>query len=253
MWHKALPLLLLLHGAAGAGERLIDIPSRGSVVPILELSRDGTVAQVVVALAGGSGQRGLHNLSMDDLPDDPETPIGAWRQLAQRVGAVVLVDTAQDHPVLEMAERQGDQHRQDIAAVLDAMRKRHPAARLVLFGSSNGAYSVAMLAKSLASMVDAAILVNGNSDAWYEMRHVAQPVLGVHHRRDACLLFRDSYAKAKFYPLIVVDDPAQPKPNPYGARDCGPASAHALHGRRARTFAAIGDWLADGTLREKVD
>jgi pimeloyl-ACP methyl ester carboxylesterase len=253
MWHKAL-LLLLLHGAAGAGELLIDIPSRGkTVVPVLELARDGEVAQVVVALAGGSGQRGLHGLSLDDLPSDPESPFGAWRQLAQRVGAVVLVDTAQDHPVLEMLDRSLQDHQQDISAVLAAMHLRHPKARLVLLGSSNGAYSVALLASSLATQVGAAILINGNSEAWSEVRFAKQPVLGVHHRRDACLLFRDSYPKAKFYPLIIVDDPAQPRPNPYAARNCGPTSAHALHGRRARTFAAIGDWLVDGTLRENVD
>jgi hypothetical protein len=255
MWHKALPLLfILLPGAAGAGELLIDIPSRpGALVPVLELTRSGPVSQVVVALAGGSGQRGLHNMSMDDLPTDPESPVGAWRQLAQRVGAVVLVDTALDRPVLEMSDRHRAEHREDIRAVLATMRERHPKARLVLFGSSNGAYSVGVLANSLAPLVDAAILVNGNADAWNEMTHVSQPVLGVHHRRDACLLYKDSYPKARFYPLITVDDPAQPVPNRYAPRDCGPASAHALHGRRARTFAAIGDWLVDGSLREKVD
>ncbi len=254
MWHKALAPLLLLPCAAGAGELLIDVPSRpGALVPVLELTRAGPVAQVVVALAGGSGQRGLHNLSLDDLPTDPESPFGAWRQLAQRVGAVALVDTALDRPVLEMSDRHRGEHREDIRAVLAAMRQRHPKARLVLFGSSNGAYSAGVLAKSLAPLVDAVIVVNGNSDAWNEMTHVTQPVLGVHHRRDGCLLYKDSYAKAKFYPLISVDDPDQPLPNRYGPRDCGPASAHALHGRRARTFSAIGDWLVDGSLRETVD
>lgn len=248
-------LSLLVHAsAARAGQQLIDIPGRpGSLVPVLELSREGKVDQVVIALAGGSGQRGLHYLSMDDLPADPESPLGAWRYLAQRVGAVVLVDTPEDHPVLDMEDRRRAEHRQDIAAVIAAMRLRHPQARMVLAGSSNGAYSVGFLSNSLAAQVDAAILINGTTDAWAEMTHVEKPVLAVHHKRDACLLYKDSYPKMRFYPLITVDDPSQPLPDRYKKRDCGPASAHALHGRRAATFAAIADWLVDGTLREKVD
>jgi pimeloyl-ACP methyl ester carboxylesterase len=254
MWNKTL-LLLLLHGAAGAGNLVIDIPSRTkAVVPVLEMRRDtGEVTQVVVALSGGSGQRGLHHQRLDDLPTDPETPYGAWRQLADRVGAVVLVDTASDHPVLDMEDRLRGEHRDDIRAVLEALRLRHPKARLVLFGSSNGAYSVASLTISLAPLVDAAILVNGNADAWAGMTHAKQPVLGVHHRRDACLHYKDSYPKARFYPLITVDDPNQPLPKNTLPRDCGPTSAHALHNRRARTFAAIGAWLVDGSVRANVD
>ncbi len=239
---------------AHAGQLLIDIPGRpGSKVPVLEFTREGKVDQVVIALAGGSGQRGLHYLSMDDLPTDPETPLGAWRYLAQRVGAAVLVDTPDDHPVLEMEDRHRADHRQDIAAVIAAMRQRHPKARIVLAGSSNGAYSVGFLSNSLSAQIDASILINGTADAWVEMTHVDKPVLAVHHKRDACLLYKDSYPKMRFYPLITVDDPNQPLPDRYKKRDCGPQSAHALHGRRAATFAAIADWLVDGTLREKVD
>ncbi len=269
MWHKGWPgqrwrapllaslvlLLLCLHqGAAGATEQFFGIPSRaGVVVPVLALRRDSPVAQVVVALGGGSGRRGLRGLPLDDLPDDPESSMGAWRRLAERVGAVVLVDTPDDHPVLDLADRRGQDHEDDIGAVLRNVRIRYPGARVVLFGYSNGAYSAAILATSLAPLIDAVILVNGNSDAWGRLTHVTQPVLGVHHRRDACLPFKDSYAKAKFFPLIVVDDVRQPAYSPYAGRDCGPTSAHALYGMRARTFGAIGDWLLDGVVREKVD
>lgn len=257
MWARRLLLLLILsHGAAGAVEQSYGILGRpGSLVPVFELRRDGDVAQVVVALAGGSGKRSSRGLPRDDAPGDPESPMGAWRSLAQRVGAVALVDTPDDHPELTLADRRGKDHEQDVGAVLSHLRKRYPQARIVLFGYSNGAYSAAILAHSLAPLVDAVVLVNGNADAWSRAALLNQPVLGVHHKRDACLPFKGSHAKAmaRPFPMIVVDDIRQPPFNPYAAEpDCGPTSAHALYGMRERTYAAIGDWLVDGTVREKL-
>ncbi len=253
-------LLILIVGwapGAGAAEQSYGILGRpGSLVPVLEIRRDGEVAQVLVALAGGSGKRSMRGLPRDDAPNDPESAMGAWRSMAQRVGAVVLVDTPEDHPELTLADRRGKDHEQDVGAVLAHLRKRFPKARLVLFGASNGAYSAAILANSLAPLVDALVLVNGNADAWRRASIVKQPVLGVHHKRDACLPFKASYAIAmqKPFPMIVVDDVRQPPFNPYAAEpDCGPTSAHALYGMRERTYAAIGDWLVDGTVRDKLN
>lgn len=253
-----LVLSAALPGAALAGQELLDIPARpGASVTVLEMTSSGAarelVPYVVLYMVGGSGQRNLRGLDLDDLPTDPDTLFGAQRQLADQVGAVVAIDTASDHPVLEMLDRAGADHRQDIRAVIAAMRQRHPKARIVLMGSSNGAYSAALLGNRLGQEVDAVVLINGNSDTWTEANGLKQPVLGVHHRRDACLPFRDSYPKARFHPLIVVDDPRYPPVWPYTPRDCGLQSAHALHGRRAQAYAAIGDWLLTGKVREKID
>ncbi len=250
----ALLLSAALHGPARAGQELLEIPTRpGASVAALEMTGSGAVRYVVVYMVGGSGQRGLRGLYPDDLPTDPQTLFGAQRQLADQVGAVLAVDTASDHPVLEMLDRAGAEHRQDIHAVIAAMRARHPQARIALMGSSNGAYSAAVLARQLGKEVDAVILISGNSDTWTEANGLPQPVLGVHHRRDACLQFRDSYPKAHFHPLIVVDDPGFPPVWPYTPRDCGLESAHTLHNRRAQVYAAIADWLLTGKVREKID
>jgi len=239
-------LAVALHGAAQAGEVLLDIPTRpGATVRALEMTGERAASHVVLYLAGGSGQRGLQGVWPGSLPDDPDTLFGAQRQMADQVGAMVALDTASDHEVLDIGSRQGSAHRQDVAAVVDFMRKRHPQARIVLMGSSDGAFSAAYLANRLPA-VDAVVLVNGSADAWAEAPHLKRPVLGVHHRRDACLPFRDSYPKAHFFPLVAVDSDAFPPVYAGTRRDCSRESAHGLQGQRAQVYRAIGNWLLTG-------
>jgi predicted esterase len=251
------PLLLTLLLAlppAQAGNALLEVVTRKhALVTLLEMAGDDAPAQVVLFLAGGDGYQGLRNIDLARLHSEPESMSGALLQLARRVGAVVLVDTATDHAQLDMADRAGTAHRQDIATVIFAMRLRHPKARIVLMGISNGAYSAALLGGSLGQEVDALVLVNGNADAYDALKDASQPVLGVHHRRDACLPFKLTYAKARFYPLLEVDDATLPEVGRSTPRDCGQASAHALARRRARTFGAIGDWLLTGKMPQNID
>ena len=239
-------LAIALHRSVQAGEVLLDIPTRpGATVRVLEMTGERAASHVVLYLAGGSGQRGLQGVWPGSLPDDPDTLFGAQRQMADQIGAMVALDTASDHEVLDIGSRQGPAHRQDVAAVVDFMRKRHPQARIVLMGSSDGAFSAAYLANRLPA-VDAVVLVNGSADAWAETPHLKRPVLGVHHRRDACLPFRDSYPKARFFPLIAVDSEAFPQVFAGTRRDCSRESAHGLQGQRAQVYRAIGNWLLTG-------
>lgn len=239
---------LALHGASRAGEILLDIPTRpGATVRVLEMTGERAASHVVLYLAGGSGQRGLQGAWPGSLPTDPDTLFGAQRQLANQVGAMVALDTASDHEVLDMNARQGSAHRQDVAAVVDFMRKRHPQARMVLMGSSDGAFSAAYLANRLPA-VDAVVLVNGSADAWAEVPHLKRPVLGVHHRRDACLPFRASYPKARFHPFIAVDSEAFPPVYAGTRRDCSRESAHGLQGQRSQVYREIGNWLLGGEV-----
>jgi pimeloyl-ACP methyl ester carboxylesterase len=144
-----------------------------------------------------------------------------------------------------MEDRQRPAHRQDVAAVVDFIRKRHPQARIVLMGSSDGAFSAAHIANRLPA-VDAVVLINGSADAWAEVPHLKRPVLGIHHRRDACLPFRDSYPKARFHTLIAVDSEAFPPVYAGTRRDCSRESAHGLQGQRSQVYRAIGNWLLRG-------
>ena len=239
-------LALALHAAALAGEALLDIPTRpGATVRVLEMTGERAASNVVLYLAGGSGQRGLQGVWPGSLPTDPDTLFGAQRQLADQVGAVVALDTASDHEVLDIGARQGTAHREDVAAVVDVMRKRHAQARIILMGSSDGAFSAAFIANRLPA-VDGVVLINGSAEAWAEVPHLKRPVLGVHHRRDACLPFRDSYPKARFFPLIAVDSEALPPVRAGTRRDCSRESAHGLHGQRSQVYRAIGNWLLAG-------
>ncbi len=252
----SLPLLLaaIFPVPALAGQELLAIPTRpGATIAALEMTGSAEPAYVVLYLVGGSGQRSLRGLYLEDLPTDPQTLFGAQRQLADQVGAMVALDTASDHPVLEMYDRRGAEHQHDVSTVIAAMRLRHPTAKMVLMGSSNGAYSAALLANRLGREVDAVVLISGNADTWTMAATIRQPLLGVHHRRDACLPFSDSYPKAHFHPLIVVDDTQFPPVYPYTPRECGFESAHTLYGRRAQVYAAIGDWLLTGKVREKIE
>ena len=241
-----LALTLALPGVVQAGEVLHDIPTRpGATVRVLEMTGERAASHVVLYLAGGSGQRGLQGVWPGSLPADPDTLFGAQRQLAEQVGAMVALDTASDHEVLDMEDRQRPAHRQDVAAVVDFMRKRHPQARIVLMGSSDGAFSAANIANRLPA-VDAVVLINGSADAWAEVPHLKRPVLGIHHRRDACLPFRDSYPKARFHTLIAVDSAAFPPVYAGTRRDCSRESAHGLQGQRSQVYRAIGNWLLRG-------
>jgi len=244
----------LWSGSVNAGQELLDIPVRpGATIPVLEMTGGGAVRYVVVYMAGGSGQRQLHSIDLDPLFVDPESLLSAQRQMADQVGAMAAVDTATDHPTLEMPDRLTPEHQQDIHTVIAAMRARHPGAKIALMGSSNGAYSAALLGARLGKEVDAVILISANPDAWTLAAGLKQPVLGVHHRRDACLQFAESYPKAHFYPLIVVDDARFPKAWSFTERDCSLQSAHTLYGRRPQVYAAIADWLLTGQLRAKVE
>ncbi|WP_431478093.1 hypothetical protein [Massilia eburnea] len=253
MWmHTLAWLALALHGVAQAGEVLLDIPTRpGATVRVLEMTGEHAAGHVVLYLAGGSGQRGLQGVWPGSLPTDPDTLFGAQRQMAEQIGAMVALDTASDHEVLDIGSRQGAAHRQDVAAVVDFMRKRHPQARIVLMGSSDGAFSAAYVANRLPS-VDAVVLINGSGDAWAEVPHLKRPVLGVHHRRDACLPFRESYRKARFFPLIAVDSLAFPQVYAGTLRDCSRESAHGLHGQRSQVYRAIGNWLVSGEAPQEL-
>jgi len=242
----SLALFLALQGAVQAGEVLLDIPTRpGAAVRVLEMTGERAASHVVLYLAGGSGQRGLQGVWPGSLPTDPDTLFGAQRQLAEQVGAMVALDTASDHEVLDIGARQGSAHREDVAAVVDFMRKRHTQARIVLMGSSDGAFSAAYIANRLPS-VDGVVLINASADAWAEVPHLKRPVLGIHHRRDACLPFRNSYPKARFFPLIAVDSEAFPQVYAGTRRDCSRESAHGLQGQRSQVYRAIGNWLLTG-------
>jgi len=249
-----LSLAAILPCRAKAGQELLDIPTRpGATVPALEMTGSGAARYVVVYMAGGSGQRGLPSIDLDEALADPLSLFSAQRQMADQVGAMVAVDTASDHPVLEMYDRAMPEHLQDIQAVISAMRARHPQAKIALMGSSNGAYSAALLGARLGKQVDAVILISGNPDTWSMAAGLRQPVLGVHHKRDACLQFRDSYRKAHFYPLIVVDDSRFPPVWSHTARDCSLQSAHTLYGRRLQVYAAIADWLLTGKVSAGIE
>lgn len=242
----SLALFLALQGAVQAGEVLLDIPTRpGATVRVLEMTGERAASHVVLYLAGGSGQRGLQGVWPGSLPTDPDTLFGAQRQLAEQVGAMVALDTASDHEVLDIGARQGSAHREDVAAVVDFMRKRHPQARIVLMGSSDGAFSAAYIANRLPT-VDSVVLINASADAWAEVPHLKRPVLGIHHRRDACLPFRNSYPKARFFPLIAVDSEGFPQVYAGTRRDCSRESAHGLQGQRSQVYRAIGNWLLTG-------
>jgi len=242
----SLALFLALQGAVQAGEVLLDIPTRpGATVRVLEMTGERAASHVVLYLAGGSGQRSLQGVWPGSLPTDPDTLFGAQRQLAEQVGAMVALDTASDHEVLDIGARQGSAHREDVAAVVDFMRKRHPQARIVLMGSSDGAFSAAYIANRLPT-VDSVVLINASADAWAEVPHLKRPVLGIHHRRDACLPFRNSYPKARFFPLIAVDSEGFPQVYAGTRRDCSRESAHGLQGQRSQVYRAIGNWLLTG-------
>lgn len=145
---------------------------------------------------------------------------------------------------------------QDIGAVIDDLKRRFPAARIVAVGNSASTTGVAHLAKNLPDKIDRAVLtatVTGasfNIGMWglgrFDFAQIKQPLLFVHHLYDTCNKSPYRAVEKLGYPLITVigQDPPQ-------SDSCQARNAHGFWGRDAQVVAAIRTWV-DGNPYAKT-
>lgn len=166
--------------------------------------------------------------------------------------AVALVDAPSDHQVgMSDYFRMSRQHRQDIGAAVQDLRRRFPSAGIYLVGTSRGTVSVAHLGAALGKMIDGVVLTStvfeaARSDkpglSGFDFNALHGRVLLVHHVDDACPVtpYRDAQRFSRQFPLISVQGGLEPKTG-----ECQGLSAHGYYGREAETIAAIKQWLLE--------
>jgi pimeloyl-ACP methyl ester carboxylesterase len=215
------------------------------------LSRD-TAAQpetVFLLFSGGYGDHSLGQRGEVVQVFNDHKYLARVRKLFVGAGtAAALVDTPSDRSRLDDASRMSEQHAQDVEAVIQDLKQRFGAPRIVLIGHSNGSISAAHVGRALGAAVDSVVLVNGrlvkhwfggDGLATFDFSQLRSRLLLVHHAKDDCTVTRYEGAKAlaERYPLITVDDP-----NVSASGGCN-GGTHNMTGKDKETVEAILDWV----------
>lgn len=210
---------------------------------------------VILLLPGGPGKL---DLSQQNGQIKTATPYLYSKQrgaLLSTKAAVVVVNAPSDQADLTQSFRLSAAHAQDLSVAVAEVRRRFPAARLVLLAHSRGTLSAGAILQTMPEQVSAAILFAGLYQAsqpgpdmpsagpglsnmnWSEIK---TPILAIHHQYDACPVAPYAAALASKLELITVaGQPEARLDNP-----CGPASNHWFASQEAALVVAIKRWLA---------
>jgi hypothetical protein len=132
-----------------------------------------------------------------------------------------------------------------IQAVIDDLKRRFPAARIYLMGTSNGTYDSMRLAEYLSDKIAGEIHTSSlQRIASFDAKKYANRHLVVHHRRDAC----------RVTPFGAAERSHESYGNDFIAMDGGisvgdPCQAYAHHGYNGierETAEAIKKWIKQG-------
>ena len=238
-----------------AAEDMITIPTRPGVTQsfVLTTPDNGQPDIVLILFPGGHGQINLRRV-------DGELRFGAAnflvreRQRFVALGAAtVTVDVPSDNSIsgIDNGFRAGKKHATDISFVIDDLRKRWPAARIFLVGTSNGTVSAAAVAHRLKDRIDGVVLTSTVRDASTgDMKKLGKPVLLVHHRLDGCFVSPYGGVKglAPSLPLITVNGGSPATSGP-----CDPYSSHGYYGVEGPVVAAIMHWIRQESYPAEID
>lgn len=238
---------------ASTGEKVVEIPSRGSVVRALELLPEKPVASVIL-FAGGNGDLGL-------TADGLGTSLSFNQLVRSRFGyrdeslATLVPDLASDLKGSGSA-RESAKHAQDIGALVKHMRAI--ATPVVVVGTSRGSLSVANAVANLggderpdAMVLTSAFLMGGGDSAQHIARKQAQrlavPTLVIAHRDDQCRFtsphqvepFRRWLSAAEPKVRTIILEGGQPG----GGNPCEANSPHGFLGLDDQVVAAIAQWI----------
>lgn len=231
-------------------DEIVTLPTRAGVTQFyLLLTVAGARPRAVAVLfPGGDGVVGLP-------ADVRETRLGANFLVRSRdlfrgteVAAAIVEVPSDRSGGMDDAFRAGDEHRQDVAAVVADLRARFPSARVFLVGTSRGTVSAAHLGHSLGRAVDGVVLTStvflgsrgGPGLEGFDFGAIPSPLLFVHHEEDGCRVcpYARALALARAYPLVTVRGGRPAESDPCQAR-----SAHGYLGREAGTVRAIRAWM----------
>lgn len=231
-------------------DEIVTLRTRGEVrQPILLATQGGARPRAVaIMFPGGPGVVGLP-ADVNELGRGTNFAVRTRDLFPDREVAVAIVDVPSDRRGgMDDAFRTGPDHLRDVAAVVEELKGRFPAAKIFLVGTSRGTVSASYVGRELGSRIDGIVLAStvlaGHSRSLslrdFDFGAVAAPILFVHHAADGC--WACPYAAARElgrrYPLVTV----------HGGRvartdDCGPLSAHGYFGKEAETVSAIKSWM----------
>ena len=204
-------------------------------------------ADIVIFFPGANGKARSARAGFSAHGRNPST----MGLMAEKFGMGVVVGLPDDQPDgISLAWRMGAEHIGDAGAVIDAVARRFPQARLTLMGLSAGGYSVTRVAAAVARRgapkIHGVVVMSTAPEALSDetmqpLRDAKVPVLVLHHKRDSCLLIRDIEPLAKRYDFIMIDDARKPSVSA-ATRDCNPGSAHVFAGKEDIVYSSIADW-----------
>ena len=245
--------------AAAAVEVVIDIPTRGTVMPVLVDAPDNAMAAVIL-IAGGAGRLDIAvsgrigNLGGNQLVRTR----GAYAK-AGFIAATpdIAGDLKEGNGGVRSSYRWGAEQASDLGALVDYLRRHVP--KVYLVGTSRGALSVANAAVRLTGTQkpDAIVITSGmlmQTDArqpsvqrMVKPEAITTPVLLMAHESDAC-----PYTPASATPPFKALLTAAPrvdivmlkggKADPPG-QECEAAGYHGFAGLDQAVVDAVAGWL----------
>jgi pimeloyl-ACP methyl ester carboxylesterase len=210
---------------------------------VLTTPDNGLPDVVLILFPGSRGQINLRRIDGQIKFGEANFLVRERQRFVDFRAATAVVDVPSDNVSSGMDKgfRAGKKHATDIGFVIDDLRKRWPAARIFLVGTSNGTVSASAVAYHLKDRIDGVVLT---STVWSggttNIKKVGKPVLFVHHRLDGCPSTPYSGVKAFSppFPIITVNGGRQPL-----SGVCDPYSAHGFYGVEAPVVSAIMHWI----------
>jgi hypothetical protein len=214
---------------------------------------------VLMLFTGGDGKL---NLALGQLNSgSPNFLVRTRYHFAAERYVVAVVDAGSDFLALATGLRghrlptgpHGEQHRQDLAAVMSDLRARYPALPLWAVGTSRGTVSAAVTVTSFIPPADGVVLTSSltGPDASEDLNgvnleSVAVPALIVSHRDDGCPVTRpeDSRTlKARLTAsprvrVLLFNGGSTPVSDP-----CDPLSPHGFFGIEQKVVEAVTRWV----------
>jgi hypothetical protein len=205
---------------------VVDVATRGVIVPMYAVWKKDAVATVVLYSGGGGG---YGKIGENGWPGSQNFLIRSARIFAAHPFNVVLVGRASDVPDLDGFVRTGENHDQDNQAIFRTIKLKS-AAPIWLIGTSMGTISVTAAAiKNGGPNIAGIVLTSSVTSSTVkgavptqELDKITVPVLVVHHQRDACKIcipyeaknMTESMKNAPVKKTILLDGGSGPSGNP---------------------------------------
>jgi hypothetical protein len=254
----AFSLLTVRITSAQARESLTTIQSRPGVTqPFLVVEPASAPVASVILFTGGEGVVGFKGAG--PFPRGGNFLVRNRQAFAGHGLLAAVIDVPSDHAGGYGRFRMTDDHARDVAAVIEALRRRAPVPVWVV-GTSKGTVSAVNAAARLtAGGPDGLVITSsvtrttpGASQTVVDagLDDVRVPTLVVHHEQDACVGTPGSDARALAgrvratrKELLLFQGGAG---GASGTRACGPFAAHGYYGIDEAVVKAIADWIKAG-------